>query len=66
MQCVYVCIDPGECENGEIRLTHGGSNTEGYVEVCYDEEFRPVCDDQWDENEAKVACRQLGHLSDGE
>ena len=38
----------------------------GIVEVFYENEWRSVCDDFWNDEDAQVACRQLGLPSDGE
>ena len=34
----------------------------GRVEYCYDEEWRAVCADDWDLNDAEVVCRQVLNL----
>ena len=50
-----------QCTNaryGEVRLSH---TTEGRVMICYEEEWKTVCDHGWGNKEAQVVCRQLGH-----
>ncbi len=54
------------CEDGDVRLVGGASEYEGRVEVCKDQRFGTVCDDQsWRDNEARIVCRQLGFQEEG-
>ena len=53
------------CTHGDVRLVGGGSTTNrGRVEVCVGQSWGTICrfaTDNFDSNNAKVVCRQLGY-----
>ena len=53
------------CINGDLRLMGGSTESEGRVEICYNNHWGTVCNDEWDDTDAKVACKQLGYPTIG-
>ena len=43
-----------------VELVNGEANS-GRVEITYDGIHGTVCDDKWDNNDARVICRMLGY-----
>ncbi|XP_030842869.1 deleted in malignant brain tumors 1 protein [Strongylocentrotus purpuratus] len=49
---------------GAVRLVDGSSPDEGRVEIFHDDQWGTVCDRGWDDNDARIVCRQLGYTGD--
>lgn len=46
-------------------MVDGSDEFEGRVEMCFRGVWGTVCDNGWDDRDAEVVCRQLGHITTG-
>ena len=61
--CMKICLFPLGCTNGVVRLTGSSYKFRGRVEICVDNTWGTVCDDDFGRSDARVVCRQLGYSS---
>lgn len=51
-------MEEANCSTGQVRLV-GGSNDSGRLEICLNNAWGTVCSDEFDANDAAVACDSL-------
>ena len=57
---------PVNCTEGDIRLYGGSKPNEGILHICTNGAWGTVClNSYWSNNEANVACRELGYTAYG-
>ena len=53
------------CNYGDVQLVGGSGPWEGRVEICVNNSWGTVCDDDWSNIDAIVVCAQLGYSGEG-
>lgn len=49
-----------QCQNGDLRLLNGSQPWNGRLEICYNNVWGTICNQQFSGVDASVACRLLG------
>jgi len=57
----FLCTAAQNCTNGTVHLVDGPVENAGRVEVCINGVWGTVCHNGWNNNDARVVCRQLGY-----
>ena len=53
------------CTNGEVKLIGGPKENEGTVQVCLNNRFGTICDENFNSVAAGVVCSSLGYPREG-
>ena len=63
---VLLCVAFSEArryKDGDVYLSGSNNKLEGNVLIFHSQQWGFICDDYWDQRDAEVVCRQLGHVS---
>lgn len=56
----YLVVVASREQQIKLRLVSGKHRYEGRIQILRDGKWKDVCDNKWDLNGARVACRMLG------
>ena len=62
----FNAVTPIECDENDIRILDGTREWNGRLEVCLGGHWGGVCEDEFEDIDAAVACRNLGYLYESE
>lgn len=48
------------CLDGAVRLRNGNNDLEGRLEICINNAWGTVCEDEFTSDEARIVCSNLG------
>ena len=51
---------PRMCQHGTVRIANGPNTYTGRVEFCYFGEWRTICGNNFDQQDAAVSCALAG------
>lgn len=58
-------FEPDFSQYDDLDIYDKGGLRAGRVEVCIEGRYGTICNNEWDNNDASVVCRQLGFSSYG-
>lgn len=62
---IYFTIDENtlsdSCVDGKVRLRDGNNPLEGRLEICINNAWGTVCQDEFTSDEARIVCSELGY-----
>ena len=61
----FILLVKDSCTTGSLRLIAEPNTHKGRIEICMDGVWGSICSRYWDNNDARVACHQLGYSKYG-